>query len=44
MPAPVVRQDRKSVDPIQTVDQSPLAPNRGNRKLVQTLPVALLKT
>jgi hypothetical protein len=33
MPVPVVRQARRSVDPIQTVDQPPLAPNRGNRGL-----------
>jgi hypothetical protein len=44
MPVPVVRQARSSVDPIQTVDQPPLAPNRGNRGLVQTLLAALLKT
>jgi hypothetical protein len=33
MPVPVVRQARRSVDPIQTVYQPPLAPNRGNRGL-----------
>jgi hypothetical protein len=44
MPVPVARQARRSVDPIQTADQSPLAPNRGNPGLVQTLPEALLKT
>jgi hypothetical protein len=44
MPVPVARQARRSVDPIQTADQSPLAPNRGNRGLVQMLPETLLKT
>ena len=42
MPVPTARQARRSVGPIQTVDQSPLAPNRGNRGLIQTRPEALL--
>lgn len=29
MPVPAIRQAQKPVDPIQPVDQSPLAPNRG---------------
>lgn len=44
MPVPAVRQARRSVDPIQTFDQSPLAPNRGTVGFIQMLPTALLKT